>query len=89
MAPPKTDTDSRTRRRRGPLIAMLGVAVLGIGVLLFWVLEQAGSGPERGVGGVGPAEIRDGGTDPEPMAPDRTADPVDGDTAGPMEDVQQ
>jgi len=38
---PETDPQRERRRHRGPLVGMAAVALFGVGLIVYWILEEA------------------------------------------------
>lgn len=81
MTPPDTDLNKQKRRHRGPLIGMALVCVIGVGVILYWIFEEAAvaPGPTDDSEAVTPAEIREGDVDVSPSAPTERVEPSEPD----------
>ncbi len=46
MSAPQTNLEKQRRRHRGPLIGMALVALFGVGLILYWLFEEAASSPD-------------------------------------------
>jgi hypothetical protein len=81
MSPPDTNLKKQKRRHRGPLIGMALAVVFGVGIILYWIAEEAvmAPGPEAGGEDVTPADIREGDVELHDDAPTYTVDPSDPD----------
>lgn len=41
MSAPRTNIETQKRRHRGPLIGMALVVLFGLGIIIYWLLEQS------------------------------------------------
>lgn len=48
MSAPKTNIETQKRRHIGPLIGMAVVVIFGVGIILWWQLEEAAQGASPG-----------------------------------------
>lgn len=46
MSAPQTNLEKQRRRHRGPLIGMALVAVFGVGLIAYWLFEEAATSPD-------------------------------------------
>lgn len=67
MSAPKTNVETQKRRHIGPLIGMALVVILGVGIILWWQLEEAAQGDSPG------SDISDS---PDPRPTDATNPPT-------------
>lgn len=44
MSAPQTNIEKQKRRHRGPLIGMALAVVFGVGLILYWLLDEAAEG---------------------------------------------
>ena len=80
MSPSDTDPQREKRRHRVPLILIALVVVFGVGIILFWVAEEAfmAPGPETGEQEAPAAELSEGDVNVPADAPTETVEPSDG-----------
>ena len=64
MSAPQTNIEKQKRWHRGPLIGMAVVAIFGVGMVFFWMMDEASNGdsPTKSPEGSGLSE-------PAPTAP--------------------
>ena len=79
MSPPDTNLNKQKRRHRYPLIGMAFVVLFGVGVILYWIAEEAAlaPGPETIEEGASPGDIREGEVQVPPAAPTGEIGPGD------------
>lgn len=46
MSAPQTNIEKQKRWHRGPLIGMAIVAIFGVGMIFFWLMDEAASGDD-------------------------------------------
>ncbi|AJE49072.1 hypothetical protein [Celeribacter indicus] len=83
MSAPDTNTKKQARRHWPPLLAFLLVVCFGVGIILYWTMEETATAPETEQ--TAPAmqppsaeEMNEGDVDAPPSAPQTeiTPDPV-------------
>ncbi|RKT27898.1 hypothetical protein BXY70_3253 [Roseovarius halotolerans] len=80
MSPPDTEPQRDKRRHRGPLIMMALVVAFGVGIILYWIVEEASMapGPEGGEEERPAADITEGDVNAPDAAQTETVAPSDG-----------
>lgn len=64
MTPPDTNLTKQKRRHAGPLIGIAAVAIIAVGVILFWVSEEVVMAPDQEqTETTSPDDIREGDVD--------------------------
>jgi hypothetical protein len=61
MSAPRTNLETEKRRHMGPLIGMAVVVIFGVGLILYWLFQEAAQGNSPTSDTVAPAET---GTNP-------------------------
>ncbi|KUP94656.1 hypothetical protein [Tritonibacter horizontis] len=86
MSAPDTNLNKQKRRHRGPLIGIGLVAIFGVGLILYWVVNLVDDAPEQEVESNRPvpAEIQEGDIEVPTTAPTQTVQPGD-----PEVDIEQ
>ncbi|MEP3333536.1 hypothetical protein [Sedimentitalea sp.] len=81
MSPPDTNLKKQEHRHRGPLLGIALAVVFAIGVILYWIADEAvvAPGPETGDEDITPPDIREGDVELHGDAPTYTVDPSDPD----------
>ncbi|MBN8189772.1 hypothetical protein JF540_24085 [Salipiger thiooxidans] len=77
MSPPDTNTRRQARRHWPVFIALALVVLFGVGIILYWVGEEAAQAPEPDETGAPDTvqDLREGDVAPQPDVPERAADP--------------
>ena len=44
MSAPQTNIEKQKRWHRGPLIGMAAVAIFGVGLIFFWLMDESSNG---------------------------------------------
>lgn len=45
MSAPRTNTEKEVRRHRGPLLGMAAVALFGVALIVYWIVEEVAQAP--------------------------------------------
>lgn len=79
MTPPDTNLKKQKRRHWGPLVGMALVVIIGVGVILYWIAEEAVESPgtDTETEATTPADIREGDVDAPSSATVETVEPSD------------
>jgi hypothetical protein len=77
LSAPKTNIETQKRRHGGPLIGMALVVIFGVGLILYWLFEEAAQGDSPGAEqaeqqDLGPSDA----TDPLPQPEDDVEGPA-------------
>lgn len=65
MSAPQTNIDTQKRRHKGPLIGMALAVVFGVGLILYWMLDEAAEGQSP----LDAEPAAETGTAPQPATP--------------------
>lgn len=80
MTPPDTKLSKQKRRHAGPLVGLALVAIIAVGVILYWISDEVVTAPDQEQSeSVSPEDIREGDVDVPETLPTLEVEPDESD----------